>query len=372
VTRAELDELLEEIDELPKSPTRLALLHRAIEAADAHQDLELGYQLRLVLIGTALEIGKGDQLAVAFSWCLAQFDRDPTRFEDTESKILWRFRWVIDELTDYHQVPKVQLESLLEDMTRRYQNAGVSMRAIYVLKLNVSLKLWDKKTAASCLRAYRKSPRDSYSDEPDSELAFEVLYDIECRRYRQAAAKGERFLTGPLLDDFHTTKIRSNMAVPFVLLGEVERAIFCHQTAIKIAKSNPRYVYRVASHMNFLTITDNADEAIKLFTASLPNALDWIDPWGRTTFLVAATFLFERLSLTGDKLVRMRLPENFRLWNKLGVYRPSELAQAVRHDATELAEAFNARSGNQYASEAFQDLVKFHKQITPVEFARVK
>jgi cellulose synthase operon protein C len=372
VTRDDLDELLDEIDSMDDSPTRLSLLHRAIDGADQLQEVELGYQLRQVLIGTALEIGKGDQLAVAFSWCLAQYDQNPQRFESDETQILWRFRWVIDELTDYYQVSKQQLESLVEDMTRRYEAAGVSLRAVHMLKLNVALKLWDKKTAADCLKSFRKSRRDLFSDDPDSELGFEVLYDIECGRYKLAASKGEKFLSGPLGEEFNTTKIRSMMAVPLVLLGDIEKAVFCHRTAVKYAKSNPRHVGRVACHINFLTITDNTSEAVKLFTTSLDTALVWIDPWGKMIFLAAGLFLFEHLAKVGDKPVKMRLPESFEHRNAKGSYVPSELAKQLRADTEALVDEFNARNGNTFASELLNDIAKYHKHITPAHLSKTK
>ena len=80
--RSQVDELYEQAYGLPDGPSKLALLEEAIRLADTHQDAALGDEIRADLVRAATFSGYPEKALVAFSWRLAQADRDPDNFSE--------------------------------------------------------------------------------------------------------------------------------------------------------------------------------------------------------------------------------------------------------------------------------------------------
>ena len=96
--------LLAEADTLPEGQTKAALCEQAIAIADAHRDEELGYEARMHSMFPLYHSGRTDALLVHFAWCLAMLDRDP---DLDPTSMLWRYRWVIDCLPGFPEVPLI-------------------------------------------------------------------------------------------------------------------------------------------------------------------------------------------------------------------------------------------------------------------------
>ena len=121
-------ELLAQADELSDGLAKLMLLEEAVRLADTHQDLKKGFAGREALIHTATFGGFPEKALVAFSWCLAQSDRDPQTFPD--QRILWKYKWIMDSIAGFPQVSREQITKMMEDMRGRYLRSGRSMKPI--------------------------------------------------------------------------------------------------------------------------------------------------------------------------------------------------------------------------------------------------
>ena len=119
---AKIEKLMDEAEGLKDGPAKAAILEQAVAIADTHQDVKLGYAARKKLLPACLDSGQPDLMLVAYSWCLAQCDRDPSQFNLDD--ILWEYRWVVSEMTTFPTISRPQIEDALADITRRYQAAG--------------------------------------------------------------------------------------------------------------------------------------------------------------------------------------------------------------------------------------------------------
>jgi hypothetical protein len=82
--------LLAGAEGLRDSPEKVAVLEEAVRHADSAGTLELQYGAREGLAEAAYFGGAPDKAIVAYTWCLAQFDRHPGRFN--EWRLLWRYK----------------------------------------------------------------------------------------------------------------------------------------------------------------------------------------------------------------------------------------------------------------------------------------
>jgi hypothetical protein len=84
----EIYELLDTALDLEEGDERISLLEAAVRLVDREGDLDLQYGVREELIRASIFGGATDKALVTFSWCLAQFDRNPGQF--SEWAILWK------------------------------------------------------------------------------------------------------------------------------------------------------------------------------------------------------------------------------------------------------------------------------------------
>lgn len=349
MTTDDLDTLWDEAEELPEGPAKLTLQEEVIRRADAANDVDAAFRFRVDLMGTALNVGRGDVMGVAFSWCVAKYDEDPDRF-GSDFDLLWRYRWVISELCEYHYIPLAHLDALVADMRARYERAGVSLRAFHLLRLNVAHQLWGPAVAAECHRAWRQAPTDAYADDRLTERVFDMTYDDDCGRPAGVIAKGRRLLKSPGLSEFHAAKVRTRMLVPLTLAGEAEEATAYQRASVRRICQTPRFSYDRGEHIKFLALTGDLTAAVKLVEDFLPLAADWIDPWGQFRFYGAAAFLFRRVAAAGRRVRRLRVPPTTSPVGRPDTTAPAELADWFGGKAGALADLFEARSPTGYAS----------------------
>ena len=127
--RQQVNELRARAAPLGRTPVRLALEEEAVRMADTHQDTTLGFTLRRDLIQTATFCGHPEKSLVAFTWLLAQADRDPERFP--ESQLMWQYKWIVNALDRFPQITRKQIEDALADMEARYRRCGLTLKPLW-------------------------------------------------------------------------------------------------------------------------------------------------------------------------------------------------------------------------------------------------
>src|SRR5262249_8201315 len=143
-------------------PSKVALFEEAVRLADTHGDAWRGYNLRHGLIHAATFGGHPEKALVAFTWCLAHCDPE---FEGRLGHdMLWKYKWIADHLVNFPQIPRAQIESVFEDMTRRYRKAGAGMRTLHKLRSSAALDMGERALAVKHHQAWRRAARDAASD----------------------------------------------------------------------------------------------------------------------------------------------------------------------------------------------------------------
>ena len=138
----QVEELLEQAGDLGHTPAAVAVCEQAVALADSHNDVGLGFAAREALIEAATFAGRPDAAIVAFSWCLAQSDRNPEEFP--EGGLLWQYKWIVDNVADFPNISSVQIDELFADMAVRASNAMArhctqSIRFAGILRLRCTI-----------------------------------------------------------------------------------------------------------------------------------------------------------------------------------------------------------------------------------------
>src|SRR5262249_34345582 len=148
--------------ELGDGPAKVMLLEEAVRLADSHRDVARGFAARQSLIRAATFGGYPEKSLVAFSWSLAQSDRNPLQFPPTE--LLWQDKWIVGSLNGFPQISRQQIADMLEDLAQRFRRVGAGPHAVHKLRFDLSMDLGDRDEARRSYRKWKRSRRDWLSD----------------------------------------------------------------------------------------------------------------------------------------------------------------------------------------------------------------
>jgi hypothetical protein len=359
----DLRALLVKVLRMGRGPAQVAVAEEAVRLADAHNDPAAGFLARKRLIEASTHGGRPDVLLVAFSWCLARCDADPTQFK--EGDLLWNFKWVLEEAPLFPQVGRQQLEGLFEDMRVRYERAGSTLHAVHETRCNAAMMLGDRAAAAAAYELFRRARRDQLSNCAACVADFEVEYLFFHGEDERAVQAAEELFAGRLRCNSVPHRTYAHVLGPLLRLGRPRDALAHHRTGYPLVAENPRFVRYVAMHLIFLTLIDDLARAMPLLERHLPAALAGAPLW-QFEFFRAARILLGRLRDTGRAEVALRLPADFPPNRPDGRYDAAELCRWFDDRLRDLAAQFDARNGNDHFGRRVAELDALRERITPL------
>lgn len=348
---------------MENSLAKCAMLEEVIRLADLRQELELAFDARMALVDAGTFSGAPDKALVAFSWCLAQADKNPDQF--SEYDLLWKYKWVADSLADFPQISKKQMDDMLEDMRVRYERTGSGIYPVLMLRWKTAIRMGDKTAARKWHAQMKKTPRDFMSDCPACVKNQEVHYATFLEKDEQALALAEPILAGRLRCSEVPHITYGYLLVPLLRLQRLEEAARLHQTGYRMAARSTNLLRTIADHLVFLALTDNLARAVKLFEKHLPWSLDSTDYLARFEFAFASRLLTERLAKADTTSIKARLPKAFPRYQEKGRYEVAELDAWANEEADALAQRFDERNGTDYFAKRLKGLKKLHALATP-------
>ncbi len=340
-------QLIEESRKLPLSALQLVLLQEAVALADAHQRIDLGIAARWDLMVVARNLLRGDVLTVAFTWCLAQYDRDPKPFHGQD--LIWFYQMVIGQLANLPDVPRRKLEEMLDDLGRRLRESGRSLAPVYVTRRSIAADLGDPELARYDDEALRRcrlgQGEGAFTDLRDEmETALFLGDEEKALRLGQAIVQGRR--------SQHSAELSADCAslllIPLWKRGRIDEAEQLEKVCWRSFHPEQCYYWWHGELLKWLTLADKLPRAISVYEACQKAIHAYTDPLSRLHFALDAGVLFDRLRREGRRTLPLRLPEWLPVTANEGQYSVTELGDWLLQEAAELADRFDRRNGNDY------------------------
>ena len=360
---AQIDELIARADLLAAGATKVAAIEEAVRLADLHNDLEEGYWLRDELVDAALHGGYPEKALVAFTWCLAQCDRDSERFPE-DLDLLWVYKWFCQELPRFPEITRAQIAQTFADMVARYQRAGLTLRAVYQLQTMAAGIMGDRNAAITYERQWRDALPDGSNDCPACELHYRLEHWL-------LLGEEERVLTEavPLLQEQLCCSELPHLTLGLILLplvrqGRWQEAARYHLWGYHLVARNRRYLKTVGEHLVFLVVAQQLKRAVTLLEQHLLWALESREMYGCFYFYRACCLLLRQLERKDRLELRARLPQKFPGYRSSDRYNLAELIAWFEEMTEHIARRFDRRNGNDFFGcelAALQDL----KELRP-------
>ena len=364
----QVEELLDQASVLPEGPSKLALLEEAVRLADAHRDVALGDEVREAVIQTATFSGYPEKALVAFSWRLAQADRAPEQFPETE--LMWAYKWIVGSLASFPQIARHQIEDAFDDMTRRFQRCGYGMRSIYKLRWDAALDMGEADEARRYYRLWEKTSHDANSDCLACEQDSRVLYHVFFNKHEKAVQTADPIVNGSLACATVPERTYGRVLLPLLRLGQVEKAAEYYRKGYRLIRANRKYLNYLGDYLIFLGLTGNLSQGVKLFEKHLEYVLETMDLIARWRFHLAARFFLPLVAESGQTSLKLRLPKTMPGYRETGRYDVSALASAVEETCRDLAVRFDARNGNDSFARTLAAQHRLKRWVTPYPLQR--
>ncbi|MFC4949673.1 hypothetical protein [Pseudonocardia sp. GCM10023141] len=344
----ELWRAMGEAHAMPYGAGQIAAAEQIIRRADATGDAHLRFAARM--LGTVAYVWGGERgkSFVTFSWCLADFDRSPSAYhEHYTHSLMWHFKTMIGSLVSFPDVPLDRTCTVLDDMERRFREAGHSLAAVHKSRHMVARCVGDTAAAEHWYRRWVTAPRDDLSDCAGCDPSTQVAYLAEQGRDEEAVALAEPVLAGQLGCSEQPQGVLTALLVPYVRTGRLEQAAEAHRRAYRRLRVNLADLADIAEHIAFCARTGNEVRGLEI----LERHLHWLDraptPDAAMEFAAAGALVLRRLAAAHSEL-RVRRPAfGERAVAEVGV---AELAAELAAMATGLAARFDARNGTAHRS----------------------
>ena len=346
-------ELIDQALDLENGDERIAVSEDAVREADLSGNLELRYRAREACVRAQFLGGAPEKSLVNFSWLLATFDQNPGQF--SEWAILWKYKWMVVQVSNFPQISKPKIYEMLDDLEARSLKAGYGRNAIFMLRYRLE-RFWDDKPrAAEYFLKMLESTTDDLSNCPActrNEFASYAIYsgnDARGVELAQTLLDGEnKCATVP-----HRTY--AELLLSMVRLGRQQEALNYHRAGYRLIASNRRFLDYVAEHLIFLALTENFARAVELFEKHYPWTEDNYDSFDLFHFSRAAWLLFEMVAERGTSSLNLKMPRSFPHYSVDGNYHAAELAEVFKEKADDLAARFDARNETDFFSRTMRE-----------------
>lgn len=328
-------ELIEQCWDAPRGAGQVALAEEAVAQADALGDDQLRFDARMAATEAYQRGGLPAKGFVTFSWCLARYDAHPERYGDREYLLLWHYKYMINSLTRFPDIPLARTYAVLDDMQRRYQEGGHSLQTVHKHRWLVAHHLGDVAAADLHYERWQATPRDGNSDCVGCDPTDQVLHLTARGRDAEAIE-----LTGPVLSGRLTCveqpqEILTTLLLPYLRTGRLDDARRSHHQAYRAIRAHRSKLGTIADHIYFLALSGNATRGLELVERHLPWLADAPSPLVEMEFAAAAALVLRLLADAGHGAQPVRGAEQ----------TIAELADELAARAVGLGRRFDARNG---------------------------
>ncbi|MDI6099051.1 tetratricopeptide repeat protein [Actinoplanes sp. NEAU-A12] len=343
-TADELWQLLGEAQEMPYGATQIALVDQVLRHVDATDDPALKFSARL--FATTAYIYGGEQVKAfpSFSWCVADFDRNPSPYHERwMHNLLWLFKNMVSSMTKFPEVPLGRTYAVLDDMERRYRESGHGMQPVYKHRYLVAEHVGQTEEAAEWFRRWQAEPRNRLSDCSGCDPTTLVNHLARAERFEEAAELAAPVLAGDLSCNEQPQSILGELMVVYLKTGRLREAADAHRRSYLVMRNNLADLWEISEHIQFCARTGNEHRGLEI----LQRHIDWLErapsPAAAMNFAAGSVLLLRRLTELGhgDTLIRRGGRDDI---------TAAALAEELTTFATGLAARFDARNGTDHQS----------------------
>jgi hypothetical protein len=215
--------------------------------------------------------------------------------------------------------------------------------------------------AADAHRRYRKLRHDIFTDDLETEEAFDVFYVLRLKQWKKAIRLGEALLAKPYLTEHFRGLLICSMLEAWIRMGMAERAAEAQPVGLKLVRKHQPGADAIADQVLYFALIGEFGPGLKLFEKSLSVAESDVDQICRFTYYRTGRFLLDRILRQGKSRLTLRVPATWTSHLTSERWPLTECLDWMIRTTEELADQFDRRNGNNGYHKELAELAEWEE-----------
>ncbi len=348
----EIQKILLKVEALPHPEDKINLLKQAIQIADANNDLDWGFDLRLDLISQEKDTSHCIESFPAFTWILSAYDANPELFN--EDDFLWEYKWMASAARRNVNISREQVESIMDDLKMRMERNGYTPRGYHNVVIYWNLFIGDIEGAHKYLELRDSTPRDRMSHCPACELDTKVEMELIGGLFDRAITTANDLITKKLTCGMMPLSTFCSLTYYLSKAGDATRAAeFFAKAEEEIAEANENDSSLISNMSDLFYYLGKYDK--NKGWEYFQKYADWeIGAEDSISFEFSKNIL---ILLKEGGLKQLKMSEKLPYFKTDGNYNIAELYDYYYQKAKNLARQFDARNGTGLFTKELEEAI---------------
>ncbi len=331
----------------------LGAVEGIVALCEAHGDADAANAYRENLLRLASELDATEVELKAFDGLRRAYRADPADAE-LRRAVLWYFKWIMERLPEFAEVPAATIERMFEEMQTFYEAEGAGLGPVYALRRGAAAAMgWADEADRHAARCESIRADDS-DDCPACQTHARVQYLLDVGRVPDALAAAGPVLAGEQSCAEVPATTFSRLLLAVALSGDGDLAEQMRRFVRRQVRKQPSLFGHLADHALYLTLTGRPAEAVRPAVVALARAEKSGNTQKRFEAYRAGWACFARLAMLG--VGRVRLPRGFPPTGEDGYAPPAAAAAWCGEQAASAAAVLDARNGTDRFSDRLRSL----------------
>jgi hypothetical protein len=281
------------IGEAEHGTERLNAIAEAIREADEAGAHNWRFHFRFENIRESVFHDDAFKAILCFPELLKIYDDHPELEDEYADDMLLAFKWILENMLDFHQVSRDQIERNFAEYKRRCEYYGVSPR-VYHMKYCRYLLAVDQEKARQEFEAFQAQKRDGYSDCQACETNFAMRVALEFGEEEKALELAKPILKGELRCGEIPHYTYCHLTEHYLYSGNIDEASYYGELCERYTQGDPEYLDATGVLLALYGATDPS-HGWNLFKQCLPTFAECKNPEMRLRFADGAFRLLQTL-----------------------------------------------------------------------------
>lgn len=346
------EKYIRDFESVDSGNIKIQHLKKAIEAAREAKEPEWQFIFMYECIKESVFRSDAVDAMIIFPQMAEVFDNNPMIQDEHQHDLMWAYKYILENFSDFYSVSFEQIENLFNDFDRRCKTYGYSPRALKYLREKMSVNTGNF-LSEDKYGLFLDEVLDDLKDCKACECSFNVSSSL-AKGNLEKAKQICKPITDGTLHCQEVPHLTYNAFIEYYLMhGIYDEAITYARKLYSMVKGNVDMLNIIGTLLCLYSQT-NLYNAVRIFRRELPSFIQCKNHIGRFMFANGAYRIFNKYVEIPDeqyKKISIRLPADFELYNKDNIYSVFELKDYFYNIASDIAKKFDKRNHNTFISD---------------------
>lgn len=285
---------IQNIQESERGAARLEIMNTAITAADAEDAHYWRIYFRYEYIRESIFHDDNFKAIIMFPTLLQVFDEHPELQDDTYDDVMQAFKWVLENMPDYYQITREEIEKYYDEYEKRCREFGFSQRVYYMKKSKFYIPI-DINAAKSAYQAFHDYRRDANSDCEACEINYDMTFALEMGNEAEALRIAAPILEGRKRCGEVPHVTYGALTKFYLYQGNLDEAEYYGKLCERYTCNEPTFLAETGYLLELYSAV-HPTSGWMIFKRNIENFVHSKNPMMRMTFARGAYRLMQRIS----------------------------------------------------------------------------